>query len=284
MIAPTPAAEFPARAYSLPWRVAAGLLVALSHGSLPLLLALVLLATDPPIGPILLVQLVALFALLPALAAACIGRVGAARVERGAADLIVRRADLQVEIPTDAIARLAVWAVPLPGPGVTLWLRSGKRLRYVLQLDDPAPLLHALGGAAAHAALDHPTVVYAHAAAAAPRWRWYHYGWKYALFALAPTAVFFNAHQHIAYGGPLGEYHLLGLTAYLRTFAVYWVTLAIHLVLFASLWRGAAEAASLGAAWAAPSRAARVRRGAERCCQVFYYAGVPALVALRFLA
>jgi hypothetical protein len=283
MTAPTSAAELPARAYPLAWRVVAALLVGLSRISLPVLLALVMLANDPPIGPILLVQLVALFALLPALAAAAIGRVGAARVELAAADLIVRRADLRVEIPRAAIARLAAWTVPLPGPGLTLWLRSGRRLRYVLQLDDPAPLLHALGDTVAHAALDHPSVVWAHAAAAAPRWRWYHYGWKFVLFALLPTAVFFNAHQHIAYGGPLGEYHLLGLAAYLRTFAVYWVALAVHLVLFASLWRGAAEAAALAAAWAAPSYATRVRRAAEICCRVLYYGGVPALTALRFL-
>lgn len=277
--------EFPAGAYSRPWRIAAALLLALSGGSLPILLGVVVLANDPPIGVALLLQLVALFALLPALLVRLIGRACAARVALGDAALIVRRADLLVEVPYAAIARVAPWIVPLPSAGLTLWMRSGKRLRYAIALDDPVPLVEALAPVFGDAvpAAPNPSLAYTHAAAAAPPWRWYHYAWKFVLFALVPTAVFFNAHQHIAYGGPLGEYHLLGLAAYLRTFAVYWATLALYLVLFAALWRGAAEAAVLAAAWAAPSHAASVRPIAEWACRILYYAGVPVLVAVRFL-
>ena len=114
------------------------------------------------------------------------------------------------------------------------------------------------------------------------RSRWYHLAAKFPLFALLPTAVLFNAHQHIAYGGLLGQYYLHGLRAYLLTFAVYWVTVAIYLVLYASTWRALGEAAALLAAWTAPSRAARVRRGVEVGCRVLYYGGVPVLLALRF--
>jgi len=273
--------ELTAGAYTPPWRIAAALLVAVSRASLPVLLALVVLANDPPIGLAVLVQLLALFAVLPAVAAHLIARRCAARVELAGADLVLRRPDLVVEVPHSAIARVAPWILPLPGAGLTVWMRSGRRLRYAIQVDDPAPLLGALTG---HAAPPHASVAYAHAAAGSSRWRWYHYAGKFVLFALVPTAVFFNAHQHIAYGGPLGEYHLLGLAAYLQTFVLYWITLSIYLVLFASAWRGAAEAAALAAAWAAPSQAARVRRIAEVGCRVLYYAGVPALVALRFLA
>jgi hypothetical protein len=53
-------------------------------------------------------------------------------------------------------------------------------------------------------------------------------------------------------------------------------------VLWASVWRGPAEGASLLAAYVAPAQAARVRRAAEVACRVLYYAGVPALLALRF--
>ena len=43
-----------------------------------------------------------------------------------------------------------------------------------------------------------------------PPWRWHHLLWKFVGFALAPAAVLFNAHQHIAYGGTLGQYYLEG--------------------------------------------------------------------------
>lgn len=286
MTEPAPAPGFSARLYSPPWRVAAALCVIVSRASLPLILALVLLASDPPIGPVVLVQLVAILALLPAVAAHVIRRSCAAQVELCGADLVARRADLLMEIPLRAIARLAPWTLPVPGPGLVLWMRSGNRLRDAIETDDPVPLLDALAAAgveAAQPARQHPSVAYAHAVAALPAWRWYHYVWKFVVFALAPTAVLFNAHQYIAYGGTLGEYYLLGLAAYLRTFFVYWATVAIHLVLYAGVWRAVAEPAALLAARIVPARAAQARRIAERCCQVLYYAGVPALLAVRFL-
>ena len=166
-------------------------------------------------------------------------------------------------------------------------LRSGRRLRQGLQIDDPTPLLLALAEAggleAARAATRHPVLVYAHARArGAPR-RWHHLLGRFAGFALLPTAVLFNAHQHIAYGGLLGEYYLLGLGSYVRTFAVHWLTLTIYLVLYASVWRGLAEGVALLAACAAPANAAGARRAVEIACQVAYYGGVPLLLLLRFL-
>jgi hypothetical protein len=223
---------------------------------------------------------------LPGVAAWLIRRTNAARVELADTGVVLRRTALVVEIPYAALARVAPWTVPLPGPGVSFWLRSGRRLRYAVEVADPVGLLQRLLPVAADAArpaLTHPTVVYAQAAAAMPARRWYHYLWKFGVFGLAPTAILFNAHQHIAYGGTLGEYYLFGLGAYARTFAVYWLTVTIYLALFASLWRGMAEAAALAAAWVAPSHAAKVRPVAERFCQLFYYGGVPALLAARFL-
>src|SRR5215470_18387402 len=174
---------------------------------------------------------------------------------------------------------MAPWAVPLPGAGFVLWMRSGRRLCDGVEVDDPALLLDALdraGAAPLGTVLQHPSLLYAHAAAGAAAWRWSHYAWKFGVFALAPAAILFNAHQHIAYGGPLGQYYLLGLGAYVRTFALYWVTVALHLVLFAGLWRCLAEPTALLATWLAPARAARIRRAAEIGCQVLYYGGVAA--------
>src|SRR5262245_39342905 len=138
-----------------------------------------------------------------------------------------------------------------------------------------------LGGTPART---HPVAVWAQARAALPPWRWYHVVWKFVVFALAPTAVLFNAHQHIAYGGSLGQYYLEGPGAYVRTFALYWLSVSLDLVLWAAVWRALAEGVALVMALVAPSHAARVRRAIEFACRLLYYAGAPALVAARFLA
>lgn len=107
---------------------------------------------------------------------------------------------------------------------------------------------------------------------------------KFGLVALLPAGVLFNAHQHIAYGGPLGEYYMLGLRPYLATFLVYFTTTVIYLVLYANVWRVLAETVSLLGACMAPAAAATVRKGAEMLCGVAYYGGVSLLLLLRFLA
>src|SRR5439155_1664298 len=99
-------------------------------------------------------------------------------------------------------------------PSVRLSTRLAHRRRGALR-GEPTPFLLApaeTGGLeAARAAIRDPVVVYAHARArGAPR-RWHHLLGRFAGFALLPTAVLFNAHQHIAYGGLVGEYYLLGL-------------------------------------------------------------------------
>src|SRR5262249_57453928 len=117
-----------------------------------------------------------------------------------------------------------------------------------LELADPLPVLAALG----EEADTPPVVVWAHARAATAPWRWHPLLWKFVVFALAPTAVLFNAHQHIAYGGSLGQYYLEGRGPYLRTFAIYWLTVSIDLVLWAALWRAIGEGVALAAPWIPP--------------------------------
>ncbi|MBI4515953.1 MAG: hypothetical protein HY699_09090 [Deltaproteobacteria bacterium] len=275
-----------ARAYPQAWRIAAAGLFSISRVSLPLLLLLVLLANDPPVTPLMLLRAVTILVLLPGLAAQLVARAYAAEIVIRGGDLVVRGAELQLEIPCRAIEAVAAWRVPLPGPGFSLRLRSGRTLGYGLQGADPTALLLALadgqGVESARAALRHPNLVYAHARGR--RRRWYHFAGKFVVFALVPAAVLFRAHQYIAYGGPLGEYYLVGLAAYLKTFGVYWGTLMVYLVLYASVWRGLAEGAVLLAAWTAPARAAGARRAAEIAAAALYYGGVPVLLALRFLA
>jgi len=235
--------------------------------------------------PPVVVRSFVLFFVLPALAARVIARGLAARVRIGDGELTIARAGLRVDIPAAAMARVAPWRLPLPGPGFGIVLASGRRLRHGIEAPDPTPLLRALaehGVAGAAAAAEHPTVVYARARAAHGPWRWPHLVARFPLFALGPTALLFNVHQHIAYGGPLGQYYLLGLGPYVQTFALYWATVTIYQVLYATVWRGLAEPICLLAAAVAPSRAARVRGAAELTIRVLYYGGVPALLALRF--
>jgi hypothetical protein len=270
-----------ANAYPAALRFVAALLVTLSGLSLPLILVLVLRADDPPITPPILIRLVAQLTLLPALGAAMLRRATAVDVAIDGGVLVLARRGLRVEVPCAAIARVVPWNVPLPGAGVSLALQSGRWLRYHLATPDPLPLVSQLAGFE-HAALEHPTVVWAHAKHAVTR-RWYHLAGKFVLFALLPAGVLFNTHQHIAYGGLLGQYYLEGLAPYLATLATYWLTLVIYLVLYASVCRGLGEGVALLAARVAPSRAARVRRVVEITCRVLYYGGVPMLLVARYL-
>ena len=277
-----------ARAYPVPWRVVAGVLVAISRGSLPIILLVVVTANDPPVTPPVLFVLVTVLGAVPAVAAWFIGRGFAAQIEAHADGLVIRRPGWHLEVPWHALTEVRPWVVPLPGVGLSFRLGSGRRLPCGVQVDDPAVLLAELaergGVAAARVAASHPGVVYAQARAAMRPRRWYHRVGRFPVFALLPTGVLFNAHQHIAYGGPLGQYHIFGLAAYLRTFGVYWATVTIYVVLYAAVLRAVAEAVALTVAWVAPRFAVPLRRAVETAGQVLYYGGVPLLLALRFLA
>ena len=286
-IAAYDSARFGACAYPTVWRLVGGLCVAVSRTSLPFI-GIGVLTSEGPVPLIVLVRALFVCTLLPALAAWLIERAYAANVEVHADELVIRGRGLSIEIPRTAIAAIEPWTVPLPGPGFTLRMQSGRRFSYGLQATDPTALLSALAAAAgidaARAATRHTTFVYAHAKRSAGRWRWYHLLAKFILFALLPTAVWFNAHQHIAYGGLLGQYYLEGLGPYLTTFFISWSFAAIYLLLYASAWRVAAEAVALLTALVAPTRAALARRIVEIVCRVVYYLGVPALVLMPFLA
>lgn len=273
-------------AYPSAWRVVSGLLVTVSRASLPLIGAGVL-TTDGPVPLVVLVRALFVAALLPALAAWLIERAVVADIEVHAAELVVRGRGLRVEIPWTAIAAIVPWTVPLPGPGFALRMQSGRHFSYGLQAADPTALLSAFADEAgvdtARAATRHPVLVYAQAKHSGGRWRWYHLLTKFVLFALVPTAVWFYAHQHIAYGGLLGQYYLGGLRPYLQTFFISWSLAAIYLLLYASAWRAAAEAVALLVAWCAPARAPTTRRVVEIVCRLVYYLGIPVLVVLPFL-
>lgn len=280
-------------------RAAAATLQAIAAAYLLLAAARVghdLVAGAEPVPPLHLARDLAIVSLAPYLLAHLIRALARAELRAGPTDLVVRRGAVRWEIPWASIAAVEPWRLPLPGPGLSLRLASGRRFRLGLATDDPGALIDRLGRlrdrgpvsdrispVAVNAVL--PPILRWARARAVHRHRAIGLVLKFVLFPLAPTFVLFRAHQYIAFGGLLGEYHLAGAMPWLRTLGVYWVATTAHLVLWAALWRTLAELIALGAAlaWRAPARALTARRAVEILCAVAWWIGVPVLVALRFL-
>lgn len=273
-------------AYPAAWRAVSGALFAVSRASLPIILALLVIGTEPPVTEPLLVRLVIVFCLLPGLAAALIRRAFAADADIRETHLTFYRRGRQVALELAKIAVIAPWRLPLPGPGLTLWAASnGRSRKYLLHADNLGELMGKFTetGNAPPANTASVSVIYAQARYAAGPASWRGLLFKFGLFPLLPAVIFFRLHQYITYGSAFGEYQFHGLNAYLSTFAFYWIMMVVYLLLYASFWRVLTEGVSLASAWMAPTRAVTVRRWAERAAMILYYGGVPVLVGLRFL-
>ncbi len=281
-----PSVTAKARAYPGWARAVMALLVVAASLGLALLGAAALLANDPPVTPPVLLQAFAIYVALPAYAAWRFAGWFAADVTVRVPDLIIERRGERMEIPLASIERVRAWSLPLPAPGFGIDLRSGKRLQFGLALRDPSPILRALdiarvGGTPE--ALDGTLASWMSARGEVPPPSRARRLLKFPGFALLPTALLFNVHQQISYGGLLGEYHGMGLAAWLRTFATYWAATTVYLLIWAAAWRVLAELACFGIARVSPSRTEEARRAAELVCGIAYYAGVPLLLLLRFL-
>lgn len=195
--------------------------------------------------------------------------------------VLTQQGGARFEIPFDALESVRPWRLPIPGPGLTLRLRTGRAFDYGVEVRDPAPLLTALG--ARGEARDHALVRYAQARSAKWRRRWYDWGLKYGLVPGVLAGIFFRAHQYISFGGPFGEWQMYGLRAYLLSFARTWLPVFLALLLFGCFWRALAEALCFGAAWLGPKWARHVRTGAEWTCRALYYVALPVFLAVRLL-
>jgi apolipoprotein N-acyltransferase len=258
------------------WRLVIAALRVQSRAGLLLVMGLVVFGSGLDLTPLVLFRVVTVLAALPGLAAWLLERAFAARLAIDATELVVHARGRRLEIPRDAVAAAVPWRVPLPRPGITLRLRSGRRL--AVALDDPGALLARLGVEGRN-----PIVRWAGARARDATTRWDQPLVRFPLFALVPGAILFRTHQWIAYGGTFGEYYLLGLRAYLVTFAVYWATVTIYLVLWANLWRVLVEAVTLIGAYAAPDSVAPLRRAAEHARVLLYYGGALVVLLVRLL-
>lgn len=251
------------------------------------LLALLLFFDTRLSNPLRLMRVFSSLCLAPGVAAWLIGRAFAVTVLIESGALVLQHRGQRIEVPCDAIDRVAPWTVPLPSGGLWLRLKSGRRFRYGLQVADPIALIEALADAGApqhiRAASQHPAAIYARSKNSPSR-RWYHPVLEFVVFALVPTLPLFRLHQWIAYGGTFGEYYQYGLKAYLLGFAIYWVTLTIYVVLYAAALRGVAETTALAAAWVVPAQAPKVRRAAEIAYRILYFGGVPMFLIAYFLS
>jgi hypothetical protein len=281
---------FEAHAYSLGARVAGIALRLLSAANIFSLAVLVLASIftgAESATPLIMVRNLALFSLLPGLVFLLLRLLLRARVTVEPAQLVVRTRAARYEIPWESLAPGGVrpWRLPWPEPGLVLRMRSGRSFRLRLGLPDPKPLLEALAQRiqGTEAAIAHPMVSHARARTIHGARRWWRLALKFGLFPLLSAMVTFRLHQHIAYGGTFGEYYLLGLKAYLKTFFTHWCTAAGYLLLYAGLWRGLGEIVAFALAWVTPPRAGSVRRAVEITCGVAYYVGFPVLMLIRFL-
>ena len=278
-----PQAESRVVVYTKLTRAVASVFVAVSRASLPFILYRLWRATDPPITPPMLFVLLVILTIVPGLAGWLIARFARATVDVDSDRMSLRRAHVEIEFPSSAVERIEPWRVPLPGPGFSLRMRSGRLATYGVQADDPLPLMAALDVDGASSSLaKQPIVAWAHARSGRRSTHWLGYVGKFGIFALPVAGILFNAHQHIAYGGSLGQYYLHGPGAYARTAAVYFATVVAYLVLYAGTVRGIGETFAFAMAHVSPSSASRVRHFVERFCLLAYYLGVPVLLALRF--
>jgi apolipoprotein N-acyltransferase len=268
--APAGPAGLAAAVYAPAWRVVIAALRVQSRIGLLFVFAL-LLFPYVELTPFILFRAVAVLAALPGLAAWLLERAFAARVAVGRTLLVVQARGERMEIPRDAVAAAEPWRVPLPRTGLTLRLRSGRRI--AVALDDPGALLDRLGMDSGRA---YPVVAWAAARAPRAAGGWQRPLVRYPLFGLVPGAILFRTHQWIAYGGTFGQYYLLGLRAYVGTFTVY-------LVIWGNVCRLVAEAVTLAGTYTAPGRAVSLRRGAERAWTFLYYGGALLILLGRLL-
>ncbi len=288
--APAPVSLLPPTA-----RAAAAGLRIVARGGL-LVMAAVVAFGDGPLQANTLAQIRSFAAvfLAPEAAAALLLRAFAAQASIEAGRLVFARGRRRIELALHDIAAVEPWRVPLPTFGAALRLRTGTRWRYGLagvhggaMTTTLATALAAAHGPAPAAAAPAPTAAargldtYAQALPALAGSRWQRPWAKFGLLPLVLALPAFRLHQHIAYGGTLGEYLSYGLAAYLKAFALWWAAWAIGVVLCAAVLRAAIEAGALLAAALHPARATAIRRGLERLGLATLYIGLPAWLLLR---
>lgn len=293
--APVPAG-LPAQLLVLPpaARVAAGMLRVFARGALLWLLAEVLWGeASLPSRPLLLMRYFAVFFLAPEAAAWCLLRAFAAQAHVRDGQLLLSRGARQLVLSLGEVARIEPWRLPLPGVGCWLRLRSGERWGHGLLCarGQGAGLAEALArelaraGATAAPPAPAPSglTAYRQALLGPPRCVLARRPVKFLLLPGLLALPAFRLHQHIAYGGSLGEYFSFGALAYLLGLAIWWASWIIGVVLCAAALRSLIEAACLVTALVRPQASLPVRRALELAGLALLYLGLPLWLLVRTL-
>ena len=230
-------------------------------------------------------RLVAALVLAPEAAAWCLLQAFKARLQLAPEALELVRRDGQVlRCELASLERAQAWQLPWPGPGLSLAVRGGKT--WHLLLAQPQALREALRAAGApldEVLEDGPMMRYALARQRLRRHPLARPAWKFLGLPLLLALPAFALHQHIAYGGFLGEYRSYGLAAYLSAFGLWWAAWAVGvLVASAAVRIGIETLAWLGLLWR-PAWALSMRQGLESAGLALLYLGLPAWLALRLL-
>lgn len=306
------AATLPARVAVLSpaTRLLAGLLRAGARGGLLWMCVALLLNEALRTNTLAQIRLFSTLFLLPEAAAWCVLTLCAAQAMVVDGKLALTRGGRRRELALSEIAEVRLWRLQLPGPGLSLRLKTGRRWRYGLALTNAdaraaaraaitAQLAQsaqsarsALSAQAAQAEQSaqsarpaEPSVrgvpqVYAQTSLAVRRSRLDHPLLKHILLPLVLALPAFHLYQHIAYGSAFGEYYSFGLKAYLSAFALWWAAWAIGVVLTQTLLRAAISIVTLLVALLRPARAVAIRRWLERAGHVALYLGMPGWLLL----
>lgn len=271
-------------AWSAPARAAAAVLQALAVVNV-LYLANHLLGgvlegyqTAPP-------QVIALGLLLfsgtPLVVVALLRRLFRGTLEIAEAQLVLTLRGARFEIPREAVTAVRPWRLPFPDAGIVLVMKSGKPFRYRLASGPAGDLVSALREAlpAGEGLAGSGGLAYAGARPRRGRLFW---AIKYGLAPLVITVIAFRLDQIIKYGGPFGQYRMYGLGPYLESFARMWMGYESELMIYAAVWRIAAELVALPLTLAMPARARGIRLGAEIVCFIAYFVLIPGFLVFLF--
>jgi apolipoprotein N-acyltransferase len=282
------AAALPARVAVLSpaTRLLAGLLRAGARGGLLWMCVALLLNEALRTNTLAQICLFSTLFLLPEAAAWCVLALCSAEAMVVDGKLALTRGGRRRELALSEVAAVQLWRLPLPGPGLSLRLATGRRWRYGLALTNAGARAAARAATAVQPVRPGaPSVravpqVYAQTSLAVGRSRLDHPLPKYLLLPLALALPAFHLYQHIAYGSAFGEYYSYGLKAYLSAFALWWAAWAIGVVLTQTLLRAAISIATLLVALLRPARAVAMRRWLERAGHVALYLGMPGWLLL----
>jgi len=221
--------------------------------------------------------------LLPEAVAGCVLLAYSARLSVADGLLVLQRGQQQLHIALKDIAAVTLWLLPTPGRGLTLHLKSPEARPWHLATADPMALARALASAGVPAMLaEAPSraVRYAQAVGSVRRGRLDSPWVKFLLFPLLLALPAFHLHQNIAYGGGFGELYTFGAKAYGLTFALWWASWSMGVVLSAAALRAAVEAGTLLMVAVRPARAAELRAVLERIALALLYLGLPGWLLL----